>query len=925
MAAGTDRVESGIGPLNDPTDSDGPLKTGGAFGSGLGESAFPEDGKRSLIGQHVGNVRIVEFIGAGGMGEVYLGMDERLDRKVAVKVLSPGLRVSDDVRNRFYREARILSRLDHRSICRLYDLVDSSDSPCLLLEYLDGRPLGELVGSLSEEEILDIGIQVAQALAAAHREGVIHRDLKPDNIMVMADGTVKILDFGIGRLIEDIGPEPVLPAEPAHPKAHCGDTPTIQGAIIGTPRYMSPEQALGEPVTPATDVFSLGIVLFVLLEARSPYATEDAMALLAMIPTVRIEEPPSASPALRNFIMRLLGKDPMERPTAGEAVAGLNRIQEAPQRKRRRIWASAAVFIGVAALVGALVGGRILGEGRYRCRGFERHLEDIWDPGIQEALGSGYQSIGRDHTWSLLQPVFEDYSRQWLTLREDVCQSTWIRREQTPELLDLEVECLDQHLQSMASLLLVLAEDPAATVDRAVQASLALPSMETCLNADLVRLRVPLPEDLEVRRRVAEARKGIADARALYDTGKYPRGWDVLDSLDPSIRSLEYKPLSALSDYVRGLLLEKLGEIRQAEDVLKEALLEAEVGRDDRLSAQAWIRLVWIRGVVLTDMERIDETIEFAHAALGRLGDDPELEGALANHQSILMMIRGENQGALDFCMEALRLRKLAFGDSHPKVASTLQNCANFMAEMGDAEGALELAGESLDMRMELLGPAHPSVYISLEGVAGIFNDLGRKEEALQLRQKAIAIVEETYPPDHPEIGVLKSNLSVRAVRSGEYEDARRLAQEGYDILKTSLGPNAVVTENALLNVILACARLEDWACVVENGKVAEGFFRDDDESRINLQSAVGGGLLQLGRWDEALAILQPALDSAEALLPPGYLRFFVQFRHAMALEHFDHRRAVEQAGVTLEEIQELQDPGLEEFRHEIEAWLAEH
>ncbi|MEN8162795.1 MAG: serine/threonine-protein kinase [Acidobacteriota bacterium] len=901
------------------------LQTGGAMGRGLGQSALLEEDNGLEIGQLIGNVRILDKIGKGGMGEVYLGVDERLDRQVAVKALRPDGRLTESMRVRFLREAKILSRLDHSGICRLYDFVDSGGSPCLLLEYLDGRSLGELVGALNENAILDIGIQVAEALAAAHREGVIHRDLKPDNIMLMADGTIKILDFGIGRLIEDIGPEPGLPAAPARPKIHSGDTPTIQGAIIGTPRYMSPEQALGEPVTPATDVFSLGIVLFILLEGRSPYPTEDPAALLAMIPSAEIGGLQAASPALRAFIMGLLNKDPMERPTAGETAAGLKRIQEAPQRKRRRLWTLAAGLIGVAALAGALIGGRILGEGRYRCRGFEQHLEGIWDAEVQETMESSYRSIGKEFTWGLLQPVFEDYAHQWLTLREGVCESTWILGEQTPELLDLEIECLDQNLQSMASLLAVLAGDPGATVDRAVQGAMALPSMEICLNADLIRSRVAVPGDPEAQRRVEEARKGVTDARALYDTGEYQRAWDALEPLDATIQSIEYKPLSAFNNYVRGLVFEKLGEIRQAEGALKNALLEAEAGRDDRLAAQAWIRLVWIRGVIMTDMEKTEETIEFTAAALGRLGDDPELEGALANHKSVLKYIGGDMQGALDLCSEALRLRKQAFGDSHPKVASTLQNCANDLAEVGDLEGALELANESLEMRRTLLGPAHPSVYISLEGIADILNSLGRNEEAHLLGQKAIAIVEETYPPDHPEVGVVKSNLSARAKKNGEYEEARRLAQEGFVILKTSLGPNAVATEKALLSLILACADLNDWTCVVEYGKRAEGSFQNNIHGRIKLQSVLGAGLVHLGYWNEALEILRTALASAEASLSPGHLRSYVRFRYGMALEHFDHHQGIQQVRIAYDELIGVQDPNLEEFRHDIETWLDEH
>jgi len=624
------------------------LKTGGAIGKGLGESAFCEDSASPLIGRRIGNVRITDFIGAGGMGQVFLGVDERLHRKVAVKALSSGFRVSENATIRFHREARILSRLDHPSICRLYDLIDSSEPPCLLLEYLEGRTLGEVLGAVGEDEILDIGIQVAHALAAAHREGVIHRDLKPDNVMVMADGSAKVLDFGIGRLMEEICPEPATLPGTASRRVHYGDTPTVQGDIIGTPRYMSPEQALGEELTPATDVFSLGIVLYELFEAHSPYSTEDPLALLSTIPSAEIEPPPSASVPLRELIQRLVARDPMQRPTAAETAVLLQWIREAPGRKRRRTWAVAASVVIGLAVVGALVGGRILGEGLYRCRGLERHLQDIWDPGVRERLNAGFESVGNQETWDRLEPVLDNYGRKWLAMRKDMCESTWIRREQTSDLLDLQFACLDHRFQSMASLIAVLEENPKAAADHAIEAAHAFPSIEPCLNTGPLLSRVPLPEDPNFRERAKFFQRGVSRARTLNDLGQYSEGWAALNELSSEVDLLNHSVLSSEYNFVKALLLENLGEAPQADEALTESILEAQAGRDDRAAARAWIRLVWVRGVILADFDRIDETVAFAQAALDRLGDDPELKGDLAKHLGILESIGGDDHGAFD-------------------------------------------------------------------------------------------------------------------------------------------------------------------------------------------------------------------------------------------------------------------------------------
>lgn len=163
----------------------------------LAQEATEQSG---LVGTSVGNIEIIGRLGSGGMGEVYLGIDLRLDRRVALKTLHDQFELSPATKVRFRREAQILSRLDHPGICRLYDLVEA-ERDYLVLEYVQGRPLGELSGRLQKDKVIRVGRDIAEALAAAHREGVIHRDLKPDNVMLGEHDSIKILDFGISRLV----------------------------------------------------------------------------------------------------------------------------------------------------------------------------------------------------------------------------------------------------------------------------------------------------------------------------------------------------------------------------------------------------------------------------------------------------------------------------------------------------------------------------------------------------------------------------------------------------------------------------------------------------------------------------------------------------------------------------------------------------
>ena len=214
-----------------------------------------------------GHYDIIERLGAGGMGEVYLARDKKLDRRVAVKILNEKFSRDESSLLRFVREAKAASALNHPNILTIHEIGESNGSHYIVGEYVEGRTLRSILGqdALELPEVLEIAIQVARALAAAHEAGIIHRDIKPENIMVRPDGYVKILDFGLAKLISAEQP----------PVAADGSTKstdeTAEGVILGTVNYMSPEQAKGEPINAQTDIFSLGVVLYEMISGKTPF------------------------------------------------------------------------------------------------------------------------------------------------------------------------------------------------------------------------------------------------------------------------------------------------------------------------------------------------------------------------------------------------------------------------------------------------------------------------------------------------------------------------------------------------------------------------------------------------------------------------------------------------------------------------------
>jgi hypothetical protein len=347
-----------------------------AWTSGPGCAVVP-DGEHLVIGRY----RLFRRLGTGGMGVVWQGYDERLDRQVAIKklLLRPGLpsaKAAEAVA-RCLREGRIAARLNHPNAISVFDVVHEDDVPCLVMEYLPSRSLATIMAEeqgLPPDKVAGVGAQAAAGLAAAHAAGIVHRDVTPGNVLLGEDGSVKITDFGISRVVDDV-------------------SVTRSGRFAGTPAYLAPEVALGADPTSASDVFSLGSTLYAAVEGEPPFGVAaNALGALHAVAGGRIN-PPRRSGPLTDALIALLEVDPRSRPTASEArellaVVGQDEVpaplilpatpdtaaettevvrgpatsitvQAAPARRSRGVLAVAGVFVVALLAVGLwLLGSR---------------------------------------------------------------------------------------------------------------------------------------------------------------------------------------------------------------------------------------------------------------------------------------------------------------------------------------------------------------------------------------------------------------------------------------------------------------------------------------------------------------------------------------------------------------------------------------
>lgn len=345
------------------------------------------------------------FLGSGGMGEVYLAHDEVLDRDVALKVLRSHYAGDEEFAERFRREARSAAGLSHPNIVQVYDRGETEDGTSYIaMEYVPGGTLKERIegwGPFGADETAAVGVQIADALEAAHERGVIHRDIKPQNVLVTASGDLKVTDFGIARAASAV-------------------TSSASGAVFGTVGYISPEQALGEPVGPASDLYSLGVILYEMLTGELPFTADNSIAVCMKHVTEPLRPPRRVNPEIPEgmdaVVAMLLAKRPADRYAgAGELITDLERVQEglppalaleattqplreapaatlrrvAVVRRRRTSRALAVAAVAMFALLGAFLFASLqerTGEGALpRAQGVAR---DLLDPPAKAAINT---------------------------------------------------------------------------------------------------------------------------------------------------------------------------------------------------------------------------------------------------------------------------------------------------------------------------------------------------------------------------------------------------------------------------------------------------------------------------------------------------------------------------------------------------------
>ena len=734
-------------------------------------------------GENVGRFVLIGLLGRGGMGEVYAAYDPELDRKVAVKILRAR---STDNEARLLREAQAIAKLQHPNVVVVYDVGKFLDTVFIAMEFVDGNTLGYWMHAAARpwRETLRLFQAAGRGLAAAHEHGMVHRDFKPDNVMLTKDGQIRVMDFGLARQADasDVASErqplnasqiqstaAALSAsvvgtdEDLQDTRHLGkpDAPIAQsstggylnlkltqtGAQVGTPAYMAPEQFTPGRATDArTDQFSFCVALYEALYGERPFAGETMVALTASVLLGEVRAAPEAARVpgwIRRVLLRGLATNPAHRYPSMAALLGA--LEQDPAARSRK-WATA---LGAAALVGGLAYGasRMGARQQTMCGDGAARFTGLWDSGgaspRKDEIRAAFARTGKafaPQTYAATSRLLDDYVARWSSMYRDACEATHVRGDQSAEVLDLRMACLDGRLGNVRALSDVLAHADEGVVLNAVNAAGALPSLDGCADVAALRAVVKPPADPATRARVTELRGELARVTALSNSGQCAAAESRGVPLMAAARATKYRPLEGEVLDAMGFLGNFCGDPGVAITRLKEAYAAAVAGHDDAVAtdAAAMITVLAVNRLGQSAMAR--DWAQIAWAALERLGGNERLEGILLSSEGPLFGAEHDYDRWVSTVRRAQALTAKALGPDHPLSIVGLSNIGDALAGAGRFEEALAADRVARAAGERVLGPDQPEVANTINNECEVLNRLGRFAEARVTCERAIAV-----------------------------------------------------------------------------------------------------------------------------------------------------------------------------------------
>ena len=826
----------------------------------------------SVVGRYV----VLAQLGSGGMGVVYTAHDPELDRKVALKLLRFGASPADGLR--LLREARALARLAHPNIVAVHDVGalgpgEAGGELFIAMELIAGVTARAWLHQRERttREILAVYTAAGRGLAAAHQAGLVHRDFKPDNMMIGDDGRARVMDFGLAR--SDSGSVDVSStSQPTAPDLRL----TREGSLLGTPLYMAPEQWEGHTVDARSDQFAFCVALWEALYDTRPFAGATMPALMSAVTRGTIERPRASRRRVPRWIegvlVRGLARQPERRYPSMDAL--LLALERGLTRQRRR----PLLLLGLA---GGLAAAGVFGARARResaCVAEGAAIAELWNADTRTALRAALLATGvpyAEESFTKAAPYLERWTADWSATRSQVCREATIAGTRSDASYQAASACLDDAREGVAALLEVFTADPAAHVDRLVPAVAELAQLGPCSERGALERRPAPPDDPALRESAHALRRQLLRARGLLAAGACASA-DEVDALLASAEALALPPLRVDAWALVAAMAECRGEPTRAEEALRRVYALAEASGADEAAAAAAAQLISVIG---RDRGRAAEALQWslpAEVILERIGATDGLPGVeLLQSRAIVLRSRGDLDAAFADMTRALTIREALLGPEHPLVATTLNGLGSIHRRRNQLDEALAVQTRALAIRRAALGAGHPDIAVAANDLGLLEQSRGHHDAAKTYFEEALAIAEQVGGPEDLEVALILNNLGRLQHLRGDYVEARRLLGRALAIREARLGPNhldvAATQHNLGLLLLLQGDRLGARQLLTRVLAIRERQLDDSHPELISILNDLGTVHYRTGDEAQALTLHERALASQRRRLPAGH------------------------------------------------------
>ncbi len=798
------------------------------------------------VGATVDRFVLVEKLGAGGMGEVFLARDPQLNRQVALKLLKRSPTDDDQAMGRLLREARAMAQVSHPNVVSVFDAGMHGEQPWVAMEWIRGHTLREWLRTPHPwPQTLALLCDIGRGLQAAHDAGLVHRDLKPENVLVGDNGRVAVTDFGLAHgAWADVRPELATPAAlPIAARA------THAGLLMGTPGYMAPEQSRRQPTDARTDQFAFAITAYEALYGVLPFTDDNAAA-------PKPPPPSKVPPRVWRALERGLQAEQNDRHPSVSALVG--ELHACLPKSRASAWG-----LLIATLCVLLAAGFTFFATRQQpCDAGPKLLAPTWNPqrkaAVEAALKSSAGAVGAAVAPQVLAQL-DAWAQRWTQMEQQSCEATKAG-SQSATLLDLRAACLRRRLGDLDALVSLLASEGAALAGKADTAVASLASVDGCADETTLGGRIPVPAASATA--VEALDKGLSRVKAMEDLGQYRDALAPAKAQAAQAREAGYAPALAEALVELGRTQNLAGSPLDAEPTLEDAVNSAEVARDDRLRAAARL----LRVQVLLGLKKLDDAereLRAAAAVVQRV-DAPELKRDLKGVEADLATAQGRLDESVALAQQSLDAAEKLTPPDERKLVAALGTYAFSLVRAGKLADAEKQYARAIPIAERALGPKNPGLAKLLGEQVGVLGKLRRLDEARALHARANEIITASLGADSAMMGDDLSNWGTTLLVNRQLDEAKTFLEKGLELRRRTLPPNhpSIAMSINRLGVLAAevgnydecTARFKETIALREK---ALGPTHPQVLSDIN---DLGGAYALAGKHVEALATFDEAL-----------------------------------------------------------------